>query len=106
MCGVGKAVCVVRRLWVGGDLTLEDLTGGVGGFLGPTGVAGRFLGPASTGAAVAAAVGLFLGPAPTVVVAAATRLFLGPGSCSGGGSGRRTLAGSCQATRLWVLGLV
>lgn len=35
MCGVGGAVFVARHVRVGKDLTLEVLTGGAGGFLGP-----------------------------------------------------------------------
>lgn len=45
---VGRAVCAERCMWVGEDLTPEDLPRGAGGFLGPSGAAGRFLGPAST----------------------------------------------------------
>lgn len=40
---------------MGRNLTLEDLTRGTGGFLGPAGTAGGFLGPTSQAA------GLFLG---------------------------------------------
>lgn len=35
MRGVGGAVCLARHVWVGRDLTLEDVTGGAGWFLGP-----------------------------------------------------------------------
>lgn len=46
MHGMGRAVCMWRLACVGGDLTLEDLTGGTGGFLGPASCCGT-LGPGS-----------------------------------------------------------
>lgn len=46
VCREGRAACVARCAQVGRNLTLEDLTGGTGGFLCPTGVAGGFQCPA------------------------------------------------------------
>lgn len=88
---------MVRHVWVGGDLTLEDLTGGVGGFLGPTGVVAWFLGP--TGVA-----DRFLGPTSHNGGSGNSRGTLSRSRpYSGGGGGRNTLSRSCllQWWRQW-----